>query len=64
MNADVRRQAFVHSTRRRDLGSTGLGLHILYNIGLSFGRSAQSDSSPGAGTKVQCSAASGTGEHA
>ena len=63
MNADVRRQAFdPFYTTRRDLGSTGLGLHILYNIVTNrLGGRLNLDSSPGAGTKVQDhSAASGT----
>ena len=33
MSSDVRRQAFdPFYTTRRDLGSTGLGLHIVHNI--------------------------------
>jgi signal transduction histidine kinase len=53
MSADVRRQAFdPFYTTRRDLGSTGLGLHILHNIVTNrLGGRLNLDSSPGAGTK-------------
>jgi len=55
MSADVRRQAFdPFYTTRRDLGSTGLGLHILHNIVTNrLGGRVNLDSSPGAGTKFQ-----------
>ena len=55
MSADVRRQAFdPFYTTRRDLGSTGLGLHILHNIVTNrLGGRLNLDSSPGAGTKFQ-----------
>jgi signal transduction histidine kinase len=55
MSADVRRQAFdPFYTTRRDLGSTGLGLHILHNIVTNgLGGRLKLDSSPGTGTKFQ-----------
>ena len=55
MTPDVRRQAFdPFYTTRRDLGSTGLGLHILHNIVTSrLGGRLKLDSSPGAGTTFQ-----------
>jgi signal transduction histidine kinase len=55
MSADVRRQAFdPFYTTRRDLGSTGLGLHIVHNIVTNrLGGRLNLDSSPGAGTKFQ-----------
>jgi signal transduction histidine kinase len=55
MSADVRRQAFdPFYTTRRDLGSTGLGLHILHNIVTNrLGGRLNLETLPGAGTKFQ-----------
>ena len=55
MTPEVRRQAFdPFYTTRRDLGSTGLGLHILHNIVTNrLGGRLKLDSSPDAGTTFQ-----------
>jgi PAS domain S-box-containing protein len=55
MSPDVRRQAFnPFFTTRRDLGCTGLGLHIVHNIVTNrLGGKLRLDSEPGEGTKVQ-----------
>ena len=55
MNTDVRRQAFdPFFTTRRDLGCTGLGLHIVHNIVTNrLGGRLSLDSGPGEGTKIQ-----------
>ena len=55
MSPGVRRQAFnPFFTTRRDQGSTGLGLHIVYNIVTNrLGGRLNLDSSPGEGTKFQ-----------
>jgi PAS domain S-box-containing protein len=55
MSLDVRRQAFdPFFTTRRDLGCTGLGLHIVHNIVTNrLGGKLRLDSEPGEGTKVQ-----------
>lgn len=55
MSAEVRRQAFdPFFTTRHNLGSTGLGLHILRNIVTNrLGGRLKLDTSPGAGTKFQ-----------
>ena len=55
MSADVRRQAFdPFYTTRRDLGSAGLGLHILHNVVSNrLGGRLNLESAPGAGTKFQ-----------
>jgi len=55
MNSSVRRQAFnPFFTTRRDLGCTGLGLHIVHNIvNNRLGGRLCLDSEPGNGTKVQ-----------
>ena len=55
MSPDVKRQAFdpFFTTRRRE-GSTGLGLHIVYNIVAErLGGRVRLDSAPEAGTTVQ-----------
>jgi signal transduction histidine kinase len=55
MSPDDRRQAFdpFFTTRRRE-GSTGLGLHIVYNIVAErLGGRVRLDSAPGAGTTVK-----------
>ena len=55
MSPDVKRQAFdpFFTTRRRE-GSTGLGLHIVYNIvAVRLGGRVRLDSAPEAGTTVQ-----------
>jgi PAS domain S-box-containing protein len=55
MNSSVRRQAFdPFFTTRRDLGCTGLGLHIVHNIVTNrLGGSLSLHSEPGDGTKIQ-----------
>jgi signal transduction histidine kinase len=55
MSPTVRRQAFdPFYTTRRDLGSTGLGLHIVHNIVTNrLGGKLSLDSEPGMGTRVQ-----------
>jgi PAS domain S-box-containing protein len=55
MSPTVRRQAFdPFFTTRRNLGSTGLGLHIVHNIVTNrLGGKISLDSEPGMGTKVQ-----------
>jgi PAS domain S-box-containing protein len=55
MSPNVRRQAFdPFFTTRRDLGCTGLGLHIVHNIVTNrLGGSLSLDSEPGVGTKIQ-----------
>ena len=55
MSAEVRRQAFEpFFTTRHNLGSPGLGLHILHNIVTNrLGGRLNLESSPGAGTKFQ-----------
>ena len=55
MSPDDRRQAFdpFFTTRRRE-GSTGLGLHIVFNIVAErLGGRVRLDSAPGTGTTVQ-----------
>jgi PAS domain S-box-containing protein len=55
MNSSVRRQAFdPFFTTRRDLGCTGLGLHIVHNIVTNrLGGRLSLDSAAGEGTKIQ-----------
>jgi PAS domain S-box-containing protein len=55
MNSDIRRKAFdPFFTTRRDQGSTGLGLHIVYSIVTNYlGGRLHLDSEPGKGTKIQ-----------
>jgi PAS domain S-box-containing protein len=55
MSPTVRRQAFdPFFTTRRNLGSTGLGLHIVHNLVTNrLGGKLSLDSEPGMGTKVQ-----------
>jgi PAS domain S-box-containing protein len=55
MTDDIRRKAFdPFFTTRRDQGSTGLGLHIVYSIVTNYlGGRLTLDSEPGKGTKVQ-----------
>jgi signal transduction histidine kinase len=55
MSFDVRRQAFnPFFTTRRDLGCTGLGLHIVHNIVTNrLGGNLSLDSGPDQGTKVR-----------
>lgn len=55
MDPDIRRQAFdPFYTTRRNLGSVGLGLHIVHNIVTNrLGGRLSLDSSSGAGTKFQ-----------
>jgi signal transduction histidine kinase len=55
MSLGVRRKAFdPFFTTRRDLGSTGLGLHIVHNVVTNcLGGRVNLDSEPGEGTKVQ-----------
>jgi signal transduction histidine kinase len=55
MNHDVRRKAFdPFFTTRRDQGSTGLGLHIVFTIVTNcLGGRLDLDSKPGDGTKIQ-----------
>jgi PAS domain S-box-containing protein len=55
MSEDVRRKAFdPFFTTRRDQGSTGLGLHIVYSIVTNYlGGRLNLKSEPGAGTKIQ-----------
>jgi PAS domain S-box-containing protein len=55
MNPDVRRKAFdPFFTTRRDLGNTGLGLHIVYSIVTNcLGGRLHLDSALGKGTKIQ-----------
>jgi PAS domain S-box-containing protein len=55
MSLDVRRQAFnPFFTTRRDLGCTGIGLHIVHNIVTNrLGGKLRLDSEPGKGTKIQ-----------
>ena len=55
MSFGVKRQAFnPFFTTRRDQGSTGLGLHIVYNIVTNrLGGQLTLDSSPGEGTKFK-----------
>jgi PAS domain S-box-containing protein len=55
MDSDVRRKAFdPFFTTRRDLGSTGLGLHIVYSIITNYlGGRLNLESEPGTGTKIQ-----------
>ena len=55
MSLGVKRQAFnPFFTTRRDQGSTGLGLHIVYNIVTNrLGGQLTLDSSPGEGTKFK-----------
>jgi PAS domain S-box-containing protein len=55
MSFNVRRQAFnPFFTTRRDLGCTGLGLHVVHNIVTNrLGGRLSLDSEPGEGTKVQ-----------
>jgi len=55
MSAEVKRQVFdPFFTTRRDQGSTGLGLHIVYNIVTNrLGGRINLESKPGAGTKIR-----------
>ena len=55
MSSSVRREAFnPFFTTRRDLGCTGLGLHVVHNIVTSrLGGRLSLDSEPGEGTKVK-----------
>jgi PAS domain S-box-containing protein len=55
MSRGVRRKAFdPFFTTRRDQGSTGLGLHIVYSIVTNcLGGRLNLDSKPGEGTKIQ-----------
>jgi PAS domain S-box-containing protein len=55
MSGSVRRKAFdPFFTTRRDQGSTGLGLHIVYSIVTNcLGGRLNLDSRPGEGTKIQ-----------
>jgi signal transduction histidine kinase len=55
MSHDVRREALdPFFTTRRDLGCTGLGLHIVHTIVISgLGGSLNLDSEPGEGTEVR-----------
>jgi signal transduction histidine kinase len=55
MSLDVRRKAFdPFFTTRRDQGSAGLGLHIVYSIVRNcLGGRLNLDSEPGKGTKIQ-----------
>jgi signal transduction histidine kinase len=55
MDSNVRLQAFnPFFTTRRDLGCTGLGLHIVHNIVTNrLGGRISLDSEPGNGTKIQ-----------
>jgi PAS domain S-box-containing protein len=55
MSSSVRRQAFdPFFTTRRDHGSTGLGLHIVYSIVTNgLGGRLSLDSKPGEGTKIR-----------
>jgi signal transduction histidine kinase len=55
MSPEVRRQVFdPFFTTRRDQGSTGLGLHIVYNIVTNrLGGRINLESRPGAGTKFR-----------
>ena len=55
MSGAVRRKAFdPFFTTRRDQGSTGLGLHIVYSIVTNcLGGRLNLDSRPGEGTKIQ-----------
>jgi len=55
MNSSVRRQAFdPFFTTRRDLGCTGLGLHIVHNIVTNrLGGRLSLDSELGEGTRIQ-----------
>jgi PAS domain S-box-containing protein len=55
MSSSVRRQAFdPFFTTRRDHGSTGLGLHIVYSIVTNgLGGRLTLDSKPGEGTKIR-----------
>jgi C4-dicarboxylate-specific signal transduction histidine kinase len=55
MNVNVRREAFnPFFTTRRDLGCTGLGLHIVHNIVTSrLGGRIDLQSDPGNGTTIQ-----------
>jgi PAS domain S-box-containing protein len=55
MDHDVRRKAFdPFFTTRRDQGSTGLGLHIVYSIVTNYlGGRLHLDSAPGTGTTIQ-----------
>ena len=55
MSPSVRRQAFdPFFTTRHDLGCTGLGLHIVYNVVTNrLGGRLSLDSAPGEGTTIQ-----------
>jgi len=55
MSSSVRREAFnPFFTTRRDLGCTGLGLHVVHNIVTNrLGGRLSLDSEPGEGTKVK-----------
>jgi signal transduction histidine kinase len=55
MSAEVKRQAFdPFFTTRRDQGSIGLGLHIVYNIVTNrLGGRISLETKPGAGTKIR-----------
>ena len=55
MSTNIRHQAFnPFFTTRRDLGCTGLGLHIVHNIVTNrLGGRLNLDSAPGEGTKIQ-----------
>jgi len=55
MSPEVKRQVFdPFFTTRRDRGSTGLGLHIVYNIVTNrLGGRINLETKPGAGTKIQ-----------
>jgi PAS domain S-box-containing protein len=55
MSPDVRRKAFdPFFTTRRDLGSTGLGLHIVHAIVTNYlGGRLHLESKPGKGTKIR-----------
>jgi signal transduction histidine kinase len=55
MSAEVKRQVFdPFFTTRRDQGSTGLGLHIVYNIVTNrLGGHINLEARPGAGTKIR-----------
>jgi signal transduction histidine kinase len=55
MSLDVRRKAFdPFFTTRRDRGSTGLGLHIVYSIVTNcLGGKLHLESEPGKGTTIR-----------
>jgi signal transduction histidine kinase len=55
MSPEVKRHVFdPFFTTRRDLGSTGLGLHIVHNIVTNrLGGRINLETKPGAGTKIR-----------